>query len=194
MVTSTDQLLPIAIHRCQPKHQLERIIFTWLILCGSAITVVSIYFSLSGGHEPNRISARSAGNEVFAQDIYGLGIRAGLYLQAISSQIVAVRPLRQPGGAAPMLFSTVVCISILGSWTRRAALYDISPAESIVVFNILGTNLATAFIGTVNGGVRGNAFGLCCWLVSTLWLQGAQLWFYPVGSSLLPYLGTENLT
>jgi hypothetical protein len=164
-----------------------------LAFCGFTIIFIAIHSHLMGVTTSKELVPRATGNLDFAQDIYGLGIRTGLYLQAIAAIVVALRPLRQPGGATPIIFSTVICISILGSWTRRAALSNISPAETIVIFNMLATNLATALIGTLNSGFRGNAFGIWWWLISSLWLHAAQLWFYSVGRLRLPLLGTEDM-
>ena len=192
----TTSIFPVP-HQYPRKSYYERhyiySLLTICTLCGCIFIILPIHTNLFSYAISKKLNDRNVGNSTFAQDIYGVGVRVGLYLQALSGILVTIRPLRQPGGATPIIFSTIICLSILGSWTKRAVSHDISPAESIVVFNMLLTNTSPAMIGTINAGVRGNVLGFFCWIILILWLQGAQLWFYPIGSSILPPLGTPGI-
>jgi hypothetical protein len=140
------------------------------------------------------LSTRSVGNAAVAQDIYGIGVRVGFYLQAVSGILSGIRPMRDPSGGVPLFFSIVVSIAILVSWTRLAAQRSISPAETIVIMHMVATNLSTSAIGYINSGFRGNGMGLVVTNITSLWLVIASLWFYIVGRKTLPRLGTENKT
>jgi hypothetical protein len=121
------------VDRCLPRsfsnqHSFSIQIGLFAIWC--SVLLLLTVFGNEQESKPNTLLPRSAGNSDFAQDIYGIGVRVGLYLQAVSAMVVALRPLRQPGGASPLILSSIISISILGSWTRRAMLNDIQQRQS----------------------------------------------------------------
>ncbi|KAF2839407.1 hypothetical protein M501DRAFT_789163 [Patellaria atrata CBS 101060] len=166
---------------------------TSIVFC-IGLTAVLIFSHTSQTLPKHLVSRRVIGNPDAAQDTYGIGIRVGLYLQSIAGMIIMIRPLRSPAGGPPMIFSTVIFISVLAAWCRLVIKKDISAAETLVICNILGTNMTTVGTSIINSGIRGNALGLVLYNATSLWFNGVFMWFWPVGRSKLPKLDTINVT
>jgi hypothetical protein len=151
------------------------------------------------------------GNSVSAMDIYGLGVRIGFYLQSVAITIMTFRQLRnlirstvyddevderdEPHSDTPVIAFAIVILAVLINLTQISH-RQISPAEVLVVLNILNTitivNLGLLALGV--GDFRGNGIGYLLNLSCSAWLQVLVLWFWVKGRTVLPLLDTSNHT
>jgi hypothetical protein len=172
------------------NHALEAIVALICVVAATGIFPDSLF---SQSKSPS-VTKRSIGNANAAQDLYGVGIRVGFYLQALAGVIAVIRPLRSPGGGTPIIFSSAVFIAILAAWTKMAVSRDISPAETIVVINMLGSNSNAIINAIYNTGIRGSAIGLLICILMHIWEVCIMVWFWPVGQHRLPALRTGGYT
>jgi len=75
---------------------------------------------------------REIGNQEIASDLYGTGIRIGLYLQVHGILFSCMRGKSR----GIMLTCYAFLIAVLASWTTLALDQQISPAEFIVIMNL----------------------------------------------------------
>jgi hypothetical protein len=175
-------------------------------------------FLLSLQNSPHRpvpnptLIDRSVGNNVSAIDIYGLGVRIGFYLQSLGISITTFRQFRnlvrakvyadevderdEPHSDTPVLAFAIVTIAVLINLTTQIANRNISPAEVIVVLNILSTNTLVN-LGLLSLGVgdfRGNGIGYLLNLCCSAWVPILLMWIWIKGRTVLPLLGTSNHT
>ncbi|KAF2794331.1 hypothetical protein K505DRAFT_242405 [Melanomma pulvis-pyrius CBS 109.77] len=134
------------------------------------------------------------GDSSASQDLYGIGVRIGFYLQAAAGSINAFRPLRLPAGGTPIIFSSAVFVAILASWNKLAVDQKISPAETIVIFNILGSNVTAIVTSIFQNEIRGDAIDLFLFNFMFLWQLAVMLWFWTIEQYRLPCLNTNGYT
>ncbi|KAJ5184464.1 hypothetical protein N7491_007671 [Penicillium cf. griseofulvum] len=133
------------------------------------------------------------GNEGAAQDLYGLGVRIGLYLQALGL-ILSSHGGGKERGKGLKVASGAITVSILGSWFVYAARTQFSPSEAIIVLLILTSLLAPATSTLlIPRTIVGEIPGLVALMIADLGISAAFVWTFAQLVSTLPLLNTTNL-
>jgi hypothetical protein len=133
------------------------------------------------------------GSEDAAQDLYGLGIRVGFYLQALS-MILYLYGDKTNYGKGLKVASGSITMSILASWFIYAAHARFSPSEAIVVLLILMSLSFPAKITLLNPRtIVGETIGLATLLLTEIGTCAALLWTFGALIENLPRLGTANV-
>lgn len=119
------------------------------------------------------------GSETAAQDVYGLGVRLGLYLQSIGMIFCMLRSRRS--GTGVKLASGAISISILSSWTVLASNAEFSPCEAYLVLFLLSALLAPGKMVLFNiDSVVGEGLGLLTYpLDRAVDMRGVWLVLFP---------------
>jgi hypothetical protein len=136
-------------------------------------------------------SALSAYNAQLAGDIYGAGVRVGIYIQVIGLLLAAFagkgRGIKLSSGA--MTFALLISLSSLMHHN------DISPAESLVVLGILNALLFPAMTAFMcRDAIAGEGIAMVCCLFANLWTALANIIFWARLYRSLPSLGTPGMT
>jgi hypothetical protein len=142
---------------------------------------------------PNTTRADTApiGDARAASDIYGTGVRTGIYLQFFGLLISAAAGK----GRGTKMTCASLAAGLLISWTRLVETDEISPAESIVVLYLLNAILFPAMTSFLcQNAWIGEAFAMGCVLCINLWTVIANLWFWAALWNSLPALGTPGVT
>ncbi|KAF2198963.1 hypothetical protein GQ43DRAFT_137191 [Delitschia confertaspora ATCC 74209] len=139
-----------------------------------------------------RSSKTFVGSETAAQDVYGIGVRVGLYLQGAGMILCMLRS--RTSGAGVKLVSGSITISMLASWTVLASNMEFSPCEAYLVLFLLTAMLAPGKMVLFNvDSLVGEGLGLCAIFVTELWMCAAHGWLFARLCITLPELGTENV-
>ncbi|KAL2152740.1 hypothetical protein VTH82DRAFT_5925 [Thermothelomyces myriococcoides] len=153
-----------------------------------------------GSSLTNMISARDSqgeepavGSPDAAQDLYGLGVRVGFYLQAMG-MILYMYGKDKERGKGLKLASGSITLSILASWFVFAARALFSPSEAaIVLLILLGLSFPAKTTLRRPHTVVGEASGLVAMLLVEMGTCAALLWLFARLVVTLPRLGTPNL-
>ncbi|PLB43372.1 hypothetical protein P170DRAFT_431317 [Aspergillus steynii IBT 23096] len=133
------------------------------------------------------------GNDESAQDLYGLGVRLGSYLQALA-MILYLYGNESNYGKGLKVASGSITVSILASWFSYAAKQEFSPSEAIVVLMILMSLSFPAKYTLLNPRtIMGEAIGVITLLLTELGTCAALLWTFGSLVHSLPPLGTPNV-
>ncbi|CAH0023486.1 unnamed protein product [Clonostachys rhizophaga] len=137
----------------------------------------------------NQISTRASGNEVAAQDLYGLGVRLGIYLQAIG---MCLSVLRLQANSFKITCSGLM-VAILVCWTRLVVEKEISPAEAFLII-LLTSVLSYPALSSIlcPNALVGESLGIITTCVANIWHGIALIVFWAVLYNKLPALGTPN--
>ncbi|KAE8130708.1 hypothetical protein BDV38DRAFT_289390 [Aspergillus pseudotamarii] len=139
------------------------------------------------------ISRDEIGNSDAAQDLYGLGVRLGFYIQALS-MIVYIYGDKKNYGKGLKIASGTMTISVLTSWFSFVIEQQFSPSEAIVVLMILIGLIVPAKYTLLNPNtIMGEMIGVIALLFSELALCTGLLWTFSTLVHTLPRLGTPNL-
>lgn len=166
-------------HTYQPRFQAGFLFFQMSELASSI------------GHEELADSVGGAGNPDAAQDLYGLGIRIGLYSQALGWIIYShfdEKGLKLASGS--------ITIPILVSWFVFAYKQLFSSCEAFIVLAILASlNFpAKATLQDFNPKEMGTeVIGVIMLVMVELGICGAFLWLFSTLVNSLPTLQTENI-
>jgi hypothetical protein len=168
----------------------------WIIVL-SVLSYCTIFIAVY--HHLQSFSAllhtRSAvGNQVTAPDLYGIGVRIGLYLQGVSSIIHGFRIHEFVPSGTSLLLTTSNLFAILVSLLKLLAARTISPAESLVTLSMVGSVIAGCVNGASTIDVRGTGLGVLFFMVCSGMSMSIQTWLYSRGRLVLPLLGTANTT
>ena len=129
------------------------------------------------------------GSGLAASDLYGTGVRMGIYLQALGMIFACIRIK----SAGIKLACAAIILAVLGSWSILVARKDVSPAEAWVILSIVGTLWIPAggalFCPTAIVGEGVGAFAL---LVAVFWNAIALSVFWGSDYKALPILGTSD--
>lgn len=140
-----------------------------------------------------QVNQKAIGSEIAAQDLYGLGVRAGFYLQALA-MILYLYGDKTHYGKGLKVASGSMTVSILVSWFVYAAQAKFSPSESVVVLLILMSLSFPAKITLLNPrAIVGETIGLITLLLTEIGTCTALLWTFGALVSSLPRLGTPNV-
>lgn len=137
--------------------------------------------------------AKRIGNNDAASDLYGLGIRIGLYLQGFSFVINSIfaRPKERSSQVLP---TVTIVFALLCSQSILAQDRSISPAELLVTINLTAIALGPALLLIVVTRMNGQATALLLTIIGMIFSQIINLWFWFGGHQKLPLFGTQNLT
>ena len=127
-----------------------------------------------------------------ASDLYGLGMRAGVYLQVLGMLLYCFGSHKRSRSGIKLL-SSAVCLAFLSSWTAYVSLREISPCEAWLVLSLInayGTprRAAIKHWKKRDGGGIGFAFSA----LSVVWESVSLMWFFTTLVRQLPLLGTSN--
>ncbi|KAK6329887.1 hypothetical protein TWF718_003314 [Orbilia javanica] len=139
----------------------------------------------------NELADSAAGNPDAAQDLYGSGIRIGLYLQALGWILYS-----HGDGKGLRLASGSITIPILVSWFIFASKQLFSPCEAFIVLAILASLNFPAKATLQNFDfeeISSEAVGVIMLLLVELGICGALLWLFSTLVKSLPALQTENV-
>ncbi|KAF3214015.1 hypothetical protein TWF106_009369 [Orbilia oligospora] len=133
------------------------------------------------------------GNDNAAQDLYGTGVRVGLYLQSsglalynFSSDKHSRQGLKIASGS--------LCIAILLPWFVFAAQQAFSPCEAFIVILMLSSLFPPgSTLRNIDDAVGQQILGLVAILLSTLGVSLAFIWTFSKLVVTLPELGTKNV-
>lgn len=135
----------------------------------------------------------SVGNPNAAQDLYGVGVRIGLYLQALG-MMLSNHTDREGRGKGLKMASGTITLSVGASWFVYAAQAKFSPSEAVCVLLMLSTLLAPSTMTLLTPTtINGEKPGLLALAISDTSITAAWLWIFGRLVSTLPKLGTKNL-
>ena len=130
------------------------------------------------------------GSSPAAADLYGIGIRIGIYLQSIGMLMSLVRE----GRGSYKLAVSANPIAVLISWTILARREAFSPCEAWLVLSIIGLLFFPAGASLCNvTNIAGEGIGIFTVVVSSTWLFISMLWLFVSLIYRLPQLGTSNV-
>ncbi|KAL2158252.1 hypothetical protein VTH06DRAFT_4572 [Thermothelomyces fergusii] len=136
---------------------------------------------------------RAAGSADAAQDLYGLGVRIGFYLQAMG-MVLNTYGSDEDRGKGLKLASGSISLALLASWFVFAARGLFSPSEAVIVLLILLSLSFPAKTTLLNPHtMAGEASGLCTLLLTEMATCVAQLWLFATLVVTLPRLETSNI-
>ncbi|KAI0449235.1 hypothetical protein F5B21DRAFT_520550 [Xylaria acuta] len=133
------------------------------------------------------------GSPEAAQDLYGLGVRVGFYLQALG-MILYNYSNKEDYGKGLKLASGSITVSILASWFVFVAYRSFSPSEAVIVLLVLISLSFPAKTTLLNPRtIVGETTGLTILLVIELGTCSALLWTFAWLVNTLPTFGTDNV-
>ncbi|KAI9934521.1 hypothetical protein ASPWEDRAFT_643314 [Aspergillus wentii DTO 134E9] len=135
----------------------------------------------------------SVGNSDAAQDLYGIGVRVGFYLQALG-MILYNYSIKEDYGKGLKIASGSITLSLLASWYVFAAQGLFSPSEAIMVLLIVMSLSLPAKVTLLNPrNVVGETIGLITLVLVELGTCAALLWTFARLIHTLPRLQTPNI-
>lgn len=127
------------------------------------------------------------GNPAAAADLYGSGIRIGIYMQTIG-MLMSLVGAEQPNFKFAAATNT---LAVLLSWTILAQRKSFSPCEAWLILSITGTFVFPGGAALCNiEDVAGEGIGIAAIWVSILWLFSSIVWLFASLLHRLPVLGT----
>jgi len=140
------------------------------------------------------VESFSPGNPTAASDLYGTGIRYGIYFQA-SGMLLSLA-----GGntSSIKLTSAGLMLAILGSWTllvtQAPGAATISRVEAHIVIMLANTLSWPAMVAMLwPSAVAGEALGIFATYIACLWSSVGRVVFWAVWHRRLPTLGTADI-
>jgi hypothetical protein len=131
------------------------------------------------------------GNQDVASDLYGNGIRVGLYLQTIGMLLTSIRGKSR----GIKLTSGAFLIAILASWSNLARKQEISPAESVIILGLANIMFITSghSFGHPNA-IVGEGLAMTALVISFVWFTVVFFLFWGRLCFTLPDLDTPGKT
>ena len=141
---------------------------------------------------PNQINPGFIGDQQSAGDLYGIGVRVGIYSQA-AGMLLSMVPGKRNSGAGIKLAASANMIAILISWFIVATRRTISPCETQLVLTLAASLANPATCAIQNPDVIiGEGIGIF-FVTAALGLSTSSLlWFWIKLYKELPILGTKN--
>lgn len=132
------------------------------------------------------MDGNQAGNSSAAGEIYGLGVRIGIYLQVFAMALSNIRMIRKGSKKAGRL--SAFMFALLSSWTILVRRKSLSPCEAWLVLSLIyGVGLD---LPEITGG---EGIATVMSIICGLWLAISGIWFWGRLCWELPDLGTRNL-
>ena len=143
--------------------------------------------------DDQHLTKRYNGSSFAASDIYGLGIRVGLYCQAIGMFLAAI-PGPKRASIGIKLTSSGYMIAILTSWTVLVQRQEMSPCEGWLILTLTGMLAIPAAVTCYDfDSIIGETFAFDLVFLSFLWTASSAIWFWATLYQSLPLLGTNDL-
>lgn len=168
--------------------KLESILGLWSVLgvlgvcSASSIDAESSLFITISERQVN-------GNSGAAADLYGTGIRIGIYMQSIG-MLMSLVSARQPKFKFAAATNT---LAVLLSWSILAQRKLFSACEAWLILSIIGTFVFPGGAALCNiEDVAGEGIGIISIWVSILWLFSSIIWLFASLLHHLPMLGTSG--
>ena len=120
---------------------------------------------------------RNSGNEVASSDLYGVGVRAGIYNQTIGMLISAA--CFHVGGIKIACASTMM--AFLACWTNLARNHDFSAPEAFIVISLISAVSVSGMVVSLIPDTSG-ILGLIALAVANIWTL--VIGFLVLGNSL----------
>jgi len=134
-----------------------------------------------------------SGSSIAAGDLYGVGVRAGIYLQGFGMLLPIFRSGTEYGRGLKIAAGCLT-LSFLASWTLLAGKGLFSPCEAYLILHILASTSIPAFLTVHNPRtIIGEGIGLIVLMVTHLWLVGAFTWTFAGLVHTLPLFDTANV-
>ncbi|PVH72949.1 hypothetical protein DL98DRAFT_659751 [Cadophora sp. DSE1049] len=134
-----------------------------------------------------------AGSSIAAGDLYGAGVRVGIYLQGFGMLLPIFRSGTEHGRGLKIAAGCLT-LSFLASWTLLASKKLFSPCEAYLILHILTSTSIPAFLAVHNPRtIVGEGIGLIVLMVTHLWLVGAFTWTCARLVYTLPLFDTANI-
>lgn len=131
----------------------------------------------------------AGGSSVAASDIYGTGVRFGIYFQVFGMLLSCIR-LKSQG---LKLTSAASALAILVSWTILVQRKELSGAEAWMILSLVSLFvLPAASAVSAPKNIVGEGVGLVALLVSQFWFIVAYIWFWASLYKTLPSLDTSD--
>ncbi|KAI1175749.1 hypothetical protein F4777DRAFT_578714 [Nemania sp. FL0916] len=136
------------------------------------------------------------GNPDASDDLYGVGVRIGIYLQTLGMNIYSCGSYEDGDTndyrKGLKIASGSIVISILASWYVFAACRTFSASEAIItlLMTLSFPGRATLLFPRT---IAGETIGLVTLLVVTLSRSGAFIWTFAVLVDILPLMGTDDV-
>ena len=128
-----------------------------------------------------------------ASDLYGLGMRVGVYLQVLGMLLYCFGSHKRSRSGIKLL-SSAVCLAFLSSWTAYVTLQEISPCEAWLVLSLINAYGTPRRAAIKHWNKRdGGGIGFALSAVSVVWESISLMWFFTTLFRQLPLLGTKNL-
>ncbi|KAH7108693.1 hypothetical protein B0J11DRAFT_449544 [Dendryphion nanum] len=130
------------------------------------------------------------GNTTLASDLYGDGVRIGIYLQVLGMLLCCIRH-KQSG---IKLASSSTILALLAAWSVRISKEDLSPVEAWIVLAIIGliwVPTIAALVAPTN--MVGEGVATTALAVALIWHTFAMIAFWSTLFKSLPQLGTQNM-
>jgi len=187
-------------------HQMKVHTFFFLLASGESFyvspTLILVAFAFTPAMAQTNDTATNQtnpssmpGSSVAASDLYGIGVRVGFYLQTLgmSFNCIAIMNGEKTAALGIKLAASSNIIAILISWTILVRQKEISPAEARLVLGLLGLFLAPGLTSLLNSQYAvEESVGMALLLVSIVWVNIANLWFWASLYRELPALGTAG--
>lgn len=135
----------------------------------------------------------TVGNENAAQDLYGLGVRVGFYMQAFA-MILYLYGDEKNYGKGLKIASGSMSTSVLTSWFIHATQAKFSPCEALVVLLFLINLSFPAKITLLNPRtIVGETVGLVALMMNEIGICTALIWLFSSLVFDLPLMETPNV-
>ncbi len=135
----------------------------------------------------------AVGNESAAQDLYGLGVRVGFYLQALA-MILYLYGDKKSSGKGLKIASGSITGSILTSWFVYAIQAKFSPCEALVVLLFLMNLSFPAKVTLLNPqAIAGETIGLITLMMNEIGICTALIWLFSSLALNLPLMETPSV-
>jgi hypothetical protein len=147
-------------------------------------------------HQLQMNERRSSGSATAASDLYGTGIRIGLYLQSFGMMLngLAFVAKDKRGAVGVKLICASNIFAVLAAWSALCRSNQISPAEAWIVLNPVSVLFIPASVAMLNlDALIGEALAIFLMGVTIFWIDVAQLWFWATLYRELPNLGTPGI-
>ena len=178
---------PVHVHRRIALRPSFAFLMSGLILIAFIATQVSHPVEQHG-----QLGRRDVGNVDAGADLYGIGVRIGVYLQVIAMLIACTTHT----GAPKIHMACVAFLAgLLVSWTILVREKTISPCEAAIVvylidaIMLIGLPLGMAPVTSWSDGI-----GYCLMFCFSIWAIVSNMWFWTRLSLQLPTLGTHDTT
>jgi hypothetical protein len=167
------------------------------LLLGVAFSVAILSSTLNGRTTEQTIK-RASGSATAAGDLYGLGVRVGLYLQTVGILLslisVELDEKTDKKGVGQKLAISANILAILFSMATLVHRQTISPCEVWLTLTLVQQLVYASWAALCNPyTLSGEGLGLLAFCLANMSFSVVNLVFWATWYKELPWLGTPNL-